>query len=299
VDPSAAQAMPDMGGGDGTSGADELGSTARRRHHPPRRHHHRPMHAQGRGSDGGGDDEGDDDGGEDVEGTTLPGILGQPPMGPAAAGPEPTRRLSADGTDLGALMANAEAAHAEAQKAQAELASAAAGVQALEGELAGLFGPSDAAQASFQELSATWTSLENAGVPTAPHYAYLKPTYDAWVEFRDRWKAGHGDEEALRAMLADGRRAVGDVTKADPQWKDKLVPPKDISFEAIHPIATAEGNAADAVATAVQDASKAASKATLNAIKVNVPTWVWPAGVLAIVATALAGLHSTGIARVV
>ena len=138
-------------------------------------------------------------------------------------------------TDLGALTEELDAAQVEARKAAAELASATAGVQALETEVGGLLdsllGPSEAAQASFQELSATWTSLEKAGVPTDPKFKYLHPMYDAWVPFRDAWKSGNADQEALRAMLADGRTAVSNVTKTDPTWKDKLTPPKDISFE--------------------------------------------------------------------
>ncbi|MBK8254955.1 MAG: hypothetical protein IPK82_20145 [Polyangiaceae bacterium] len=67
----------------------------------------------------------------------------------------------------------------------------------------GFFGPNDAAERTFQELSAAWTGLEKDFGIEKLKTGLARDSYQAWLTFRDKWKAGHPDVGALGALVAD------------------------------------------------------------------------------------------------
>ncbi len=158
-----------------------------------------------------------DYGGPDQGGYPAPGY-------PPAPGADPAEmaRLEAEMADLRASVANSEIL---AQDAESQAQG-----------LAGLFGPSDAAAHAFQDLAASWTARERAGVPAK--YPFLLTTHNAWIAFRDAWVRGDEDETNLNAMIADARRCDLELDAKDPKWRQGAAvnTPKNLSLEQTHPI---------------------------------------------------------------
>jgi hypothetical protein len=67
----------------------------------------------------------------------------------------------------------------------------------------GLFGPSEEAARTFQELAASWAGLEAEVGVSKLRSSFTKDSYAAWLAFRDKWKSGDEDTTALGAMVAD------------------------------------------------------------------------------------------------
>lgn len=67
----------------------------------------------------------------------------------------------------------------------------------------GFFGPSEEAEKTFQELTAAWAGLEADFGPARLRGGFTKDSYETWLAFRDKWRAGDADTTALSALVAD------------------------------------------------------------------------------------------------
>lgn len=81
-------------------------------------------------------------------------------------------------------------------------------------------GANEQSEHAFQLLLVDWQAFEAAGVGTSPAWAFLAPTHDAWVAFRDAWKGGDADTTALSAMAEDADRVRRELATKDPKWGD-------------------------------------------------------------------------------
>ncbi len=71
-------------------------------------------------------------------------------------------------------------------------------------------GPSEDAERRFRDLSADWEAFEKAGITDA-EFARLAEDVRAWRAFRDLWRAGEPEVEALTAQEATANRVRAEL----------------------------------------------------------------------------------------